>query len=156
MQYALVTLMLLLCGRVAAQEIETLPPGEDTIVSVTKGQAAPFNGQLFDTNTALRWGFWLQQYKVHLKLDVDTALKTCAVNSAHDAQVFTIQLQTATAVEKDLRDRLLQSEKARLTAEEEARNPPWYRSREFGFITGIVGSAIVVALTISAVHSAAM
>lgn len=146
-------LLILLVSTARAQEIATLPPGDDNIAAVSKGQPAPFTGQLFDTNTALRWGFWLEQYKLHLKLDVDTALKTCAVNQLHDQQVQAIQLQASQAVEKDLRARLLQSEKDRLAAEEEARNPPWFRTREFGFIIGVVGSAVVVALSISAIHA---
>lgn len=154
MRHFVFVLTLLLSAAVSAQEIQNIPPGEDVIVPLSKGQAAPFEGQLFNTNTALRWGFWLEQYKFHLKLDIDTALKTCAVNKEHDQQILTLRLDADQKIEADLRARLLASEKARLAAEDESRNPPWYRSREFGTITGVIGSAVVFVLSIYAVNAA--
>src|SRR6266576_2213660 len=120
--------LLLLATKSYAQDIATLPAGDDRIVTLHLSQPAPFEGQLFDNNTALRWGFWLQQYKLRLKLDVDTANKTCSVRLDNAASVLKIQADTATLIQKDLRERLVASEKARLLAEDDARNPPWYRS----------------------------
>lgn len=145
--------VLLLSSAAHAQDIQTLPPGADSIVPLRMGQAAPFDGQLFSTETALRWGFWLQQYKVHLKLDVDTALKTCAVNQASVEKIQDLQLDANQKIQADLQARLLASEKARLVAEDEARNPPWYRSREFGVVTGVVGSVVIFALSVSVIHA---
>lgn len=149
----LLLITLLVCSsRVFAQDIQTLPPGDDQIVSLKLGQSAPFDGQLFSTNTAMRWGFWLEQYKLRLKIDVEAAKATCAVQVDHDAKVAAIQSAAADAIQKDLKSRLLNSEKARLAAEEEARNPPWYRSREFGIVTGVALAAGAVTLSIWALE----
>ena len=145
-------LVLLLClaipSNLLAQEIQTIPPGDDKIVPLRLNQPAPFDGQLFDTNTAIRWGFWLQQYKQRLKLDVDTVEKACAVKLDFKKTELDVRTAAAAQVQADLRVRLLESEKQRLAAEEEARNPSWHKTREFGYLMGVLltGGAVVLGI----------
>lgn len=128
--------------------IATIPPGEDKISAVKKADPAPYDGQLYSTDTAIRWAFWLQQYKFRLKSDVETAQQICKAETDYRDKSLVIEQKRADKVEKDLTDRLLRSEKARLTAEDEARNPPWYRTREFGLVLGVIGTAGLVSLSV--------
>jgi hypothetical protein len=161
MRQLLVALFVLtVAGPLWAQEdtyklppIITLPPGADNIVPLLKSGKAPFSGQLFDTNTALRWGFWLQQYKLRLKSDVGVVRSLCTAEITYKDKALGIEQVRARAVEKDLDARLLRSEKARLAAEEYARNPPWYNTRTFGAVIGVVATVGVVALSVWALEA---
>lgn len=133
--------------------VETIPPGDDVIKPVRKGQAAPFDGQLFDVDTAIRWAFWLQQYKYRLDADAQRYQQVCKVEKNYRDKKLEIEKDRGSKVEKDLKDRLLRSEKARLAAEEEARNPPWYNTRTFGVIVGVVATVGVMALGIWALEA---
>lgn len=133
--------------------IEAIPPGEDVIVPLRKGQPAPFTGQLFDPNTALRWGNWLQQYKYRLEWDVAAVRKSYEVELTYKDEILTNERERAAKVEKDLTDRLARAEKARLKAEEEARNPPWYNTRTFGVVVGVLATAAVFGIAVAAVNA---
>lgn len=128
--------------------IATIPPGDDKISVIHKGDQAPSDGQLYSTDTALRWAFWLQQYKYRLKSDVEQVQQVCKAETEYRDKSLVVEKTRADKVEKDLADRLLRSEKARLSAEDEARNPPWYRTREFGLVLGVVGTARLVSLSV--------
>ena len=150
MNWRVFLIIFLLPSIVLAQTppIEANPPGEDKIEPINKGDPAPYSGQLFDPMTALRWGNWLQQYKLRLRLDVEKEQEICAAKTKFHLQLLNIEETRAKAVEKDLRLRLKTSEAARLTAEDEARNPPWYRTVWFGAGVGVVVTvSITVALT---------
>jgi len=101
--------------------IQTIPAGDDKIEPVHKGQPAPFDGQLYDSMTALRWANWLQQYKYRLVWDVEKSQSVCSVEKRYRDELLKAEETRATTVEKDLRERLARSEQARLKAEEEAR-----------------------------------
>ena len=133
--------------------ISTIPPGDDKIVSVKKTDPAPIDGQLYSTDTAIRWAFWLQQYKYRLKADVEQAQQVCKAETDYRDKALVIENDRNGKVEKDLTDRLIRSEKARLAAEDEARNPPWYRTTGFGVVLGVVTTAGLVSLSIWALHS---
>lgn len=131
---------------IRAQDVQTLPPGEDKIVALSLGQAAPFKGQLFDNDTAMRWAFWLEQYKLRLKVDVASEQATCKAKLDFGTEIQTIQSDASTAIQKDLKERLLRSEQGRLKAEEELRHPAWYTSVEFGIVVGVVGAGAIILL----------
>ncbi len=133
--------------------VKSIPPGDDKIVPVAKGAKAPFSGQLFDPLTALRWGNYLQQYKYRLAWDVKKEQSFCRIKTEYDGKLLAIEKKRATRVSKDLRSRLLVSEKARLVAEEEARNPPWYRSTQLGLGLGVVGTVAVVVVAAYALNA---
>lgn len=136
-----------------AQPIESIPPGDDKIVSIKKGQPAPFDGQVFSNDTALRWANWLKQLRARLELDVKKEKDVCTVETKHRDELLGIERARAGAVEKDAQERLRRSEEARLKAEEIARNPPFYKTMEFGMIMGAITLAGVFALSVWAIDS---
>jgi hypothetical protein len=135
----LLTLALLTAAPTAyaqAVPIEVIPPGDDRIEVLPKGQPAPFDGQLFDNDTALRWANWLRQYKVRLRVDVAEQRDVCAVRTTALQQQINVEQvkysQAVTAYEQ----RLLQ-------LQIEQANPPWYKSPIFYVATGVVTSALI-------------
>lgn len=128
-------------------DIVTFPVGEDAIVAVKKGEAAPYAGQLFDENTALRWAMWLQQYKLRYGLDLKAAQDSCQVVVRHSEEYRSIEEGRNKKSEADLRNRLLAAEKARLEAEEKLRNPPFWKEPGFWYGAGAVTVVLVVVAT---------
>ena len=124
--------------------IITFPPGEDAIISVKKGEPAPYAGQLYDENTALRWAMWLQQYKLRYGADMKAAQDSCKVEVAREGVYRAIESERNRKSEKDLSTRLLASEKGRLEAEEKLRNPPFWKEPVVWYVTGVVTAALVV------------
>ncbi len=63
-----------------------IPPGEDKIVPLKQGEPSPFSGQLFENNTALRWAYWLAQYKFLLRSQTELEKKKAEleINSYKD------------------------------------------------------------------------
>lgn len=127
--------------------IETTPPGDDRIAPLGLGEKAPFEGQLFDTPTALRWANWLKQYKYRLKADVELSEKICVVKGEYSEKVLAAEKERASTVETDLKTRLLRSEQSRVKAEYELQNPPWYKSFWFPMTVGVVGTVAVGGVT---------
>ncbi len=133
--------------------VEAIPPGPDRIVSLTRGQEAPFGGQLFDPSTAIRWGNWLMQYKYRLTWDVELEQKVCTEEKTYKDSLLIIEKERSQKVETSLREALRSSEKERLEAEEAARNPSWYSTMGFGVVVGVVATAAVFALAVWAVEA---
>lgn len=153
------TIFLALCvmlssTAVYAQPVEAIPPGDDVIVAIKKGVQAPFDGQLFSSETALRWANWLKQFRARLELDVKRANDVCEVEKGYRDSLLVIERERAASVERDLQDRLKASEAARLRAEEAMRDPAFYKTPEFGVIIGVVATAAVFALSVWAIDSA--
>jgi len=149
MSIRVATLVFLSSVTCFAQEAVTdIPPGEDKIVSVVKEEKAPFSGQLFSPDTALRWANWLQQYKVRLKADVQKEIEVCKATTDFKDKVIEIEKVRADKVERDLVVRLQRAETARLTAEEEARNPPWHKTWTFGLVAGVVTTGTIFGLSV--------
>lgn len=125
--------------------IETVPPGNDQIVSVRKGDIAPLTGQLFDMATALRWTNWLTQYRVRLVQDVNKEREICSVEAAFQKTLHQTETMRAEVIEKDLRDRILKLEQRNFKLVETANKPPaFYSTFEFGVLLGVVSSTILV------------
>lgn len=163
-RWLIVLFTLLVSGNVFAQEpispdppalppIQVIPPGDDVIVPLRKGLPAPFTGQLYDPNTSLRWANWLQQYKYRLKWDVLAVTQLCTVETGYRDSLLLIEKERAGKVEIDLTERLGRSEEARLNAEEEARNPPWYSTTTFGVFIGVVATAAVFGIAVAAIDA---
>jgi hypothetical protein len=143
---------LLLPSLAVAQEapspqVVTYPPGDDKIVVVHKGDAAPFTGQLYDDSTAVRWAVWLQQYKGRYAIDMKTAEEVCSVKLSTAEKLATIAAERDAAVHADAMQRLKDSETARLKAEEELRHPGFFDRPAVWFAIGVVATVAVTAST---------
>jgi hypothetical protein len=145
---AFVLLLTFLITRVAHADISSsssstglvpIPPGPDVIIAVVKGEPAPVNGQLFDNKTALRWGHYLEQAKLRLRVDVDTQRKVGDAEVAYQKRVLELERAQYASVTADLQKRLSLS----LT---ENVSPPWYRNPWFTFTVGLVVMGASVAL----------
>lgn len=133
-------------------QVVTYPPGDDKIVVVRKGDLAPYSGQLFEDNTALRWATWLQQYKSRYSLDMKAEQASCSIRIGHAAELAAIEADRSSKVEEDLRARLKATDAQRLKLEEELRDPGFFRQPSTWFATGLVTTLAVVAVTAYAVH----
>lgn len=156
----LALVLVLVAGTAQAQQapspdppIQTIPEGEDKIVPLRKGEPAPFGGQLFETDTAIRWGNFLLQYRYRLQWDVDLSEKKAAAEITYRDKLLVVEKDRAAKVEKDLEKRIEKVEAARLKAEERAANPPWYESRTFGMVIGVVTAVAVGAVAVAAIDA---
>lgn len=118
--------------------VQSIPPGDDKIVVVRQGEKVPFTGQLYDGATALRWANWLQQYRQLVVLNHEHDQQVCQAKLDFDATFLASETKKATTIERDLKDRLVASERARAAAQYEIDHPAWYRSIWFGAAVGIV------------------
>lgn len=147
MKALLVVLVVLLSSvRAGAEDLELrdIPPGDDVIAAVKKGDKVPFDGQIFDINTAIRWGNWLNQYRERLADSKAHAEKLCQTEIRYQEQIYAIEVDRYTKLSTDLEKRLLRAEQARVSAEHERDNPPFYKSFWFGLGIGVVSTSAVV------------
>jgi hypothetical protein len=145
---AAVALLLMARTALADPPVQAIPPGDDKIVVVHEGEKVPFTGQLYDNSTALRWGNWLQQYKVILALTTARDQQVCQAKLDFDTKTTAIEKLRTDGIEKDLRARLTQSEQQRLQLQQQIDHPPFYR--EFWFQAGVG-----VVVTLGATYAAA-
>ena len=142
MKALLFLLILLLPVPVLAQEapINTFPPGEDKIVPVSAGDPVPFSGQLFDDDTAIRWGNWLEQYRLRLPLDVALQKKV------DEARITALEGTLQTEREAAQESQRLYAERIK-SLEEQLVSPPWYSTPEFGIAVGVVSTLAIIGVT---------
>lgn len=133
--------------------IEPIPAGEDQIVTMRRGGVAPFAGQLFSIDTAIRWGNWLAQYRYHLRLDVKRERDLRLLDTELQDAILDAEKARAHQVELSLTTQLTSSEVARIQAEELLRNPPWYRTVTFGATIGVIGTVLVMVVGIWALEA---
>jgi hypothetical protein len=156
---SLLVAALLLPSLVAAEEARTIqvvtyPPGDDKIVVVRKGEPAPFTGQLYDDNTAVRWAIWLQQYKGRYAIDVKAVEDACEVKLDAADELAQIEEERTSTIHADAMLRLKESETARLKAEEQLRNPDFFDRPGVWFTVGVVSTLATVLTTAYLVDSA--
>jgi len=125
----------------------TFPPGDDRIVPLRNGQVAPFDGQLFDTNTALRWGNWMQQYQLRMKVDVETQKQLDMAQINYLNQVLELERKQYATVTTDYQKKVSDLEKQLQTP------PPFYRTQTFSFVMGAVVMTGVFALSVWALEA---
>lgn len=125
-----------------APQVVTYPPGDDKIVVVKKGETAPYTGQLFEDNTALRWAVWLQQYRERYGLDLKAEQDRCTAKLAYEVSLRGIAAEAAKATDADLRMRLKASEAGRLKAEEELRSPSFFSRPGTWFGIGVATTLV--------------
>jgi len=130
----LVVALMAFAGSAGAQEpapIETLPSGEDIIVPLRLEEPAPFQGQLFSNDTALRWANWLVQYKLRLQLDVQEQKSLC--------EVRTNALKKKHLIDQEKYNTVVLDYKVKLSdAEYRANYPPWYKDFWVGTTLGAI------------------
>ncbi len=132
------------------QEVVTIPTGPDKIQPLQLKEPAPYPGMLYDYDTALRWGNWLKQYQLRLKLDVQAEQQKCQVRVEAADKVLDLHKQAHKASEEDLRKRVLKLEERNIKLSDELRDRPWYETRTFGIVVGVVGSATLFGLSVYA------
>jgi len=133
--------------------LQDIPPGPDHIVPVRKGDPVPFEGQLYDNATALRWGNWLLQYKFHLAADVQLQKKLGDADTELWRKKYELMEEKYKVVATDYQGQVAhwQTETARYRTE--AENPPWYRTPLMGFAMGVVFTGFAVGAGAYAIHA---
>lgn len=115
------------------EPLKAVPPGDDKIVSIKEGDKAQFAGQLFSSDTALRWANFLEQAHVRLRVDVE---RERAIAAAKERA-----LEERLRLEKQRSELLLseyQKQIDRLT-----KPDPWYKSPVVPFMGGVLTMTIV-------------
>lgn len=123
------------------------PPGDDRIQPLSARQAAPFDGQLLDTDTAIRWTHRLEWYYDELHL----AYRLRATLLAAERRSHEIELRLTTesmqreieGLRQDLRDQAATAAQALA----QAREHPWYDTFVFGFVVGVLAVGLVMGVT---------
>lgn len=138
-------LLMLLPLMAYGQEVKVVE--KTNIVPIEKGEKAPFSGQLYSPETAIRWAFEIERLKTELRARVEREQKVCLVETSYRDRLLEIEEERASRVETDLMQRLRRAEKARIEAEHEAHNPPWYRHVNFGIGVGVVGTITILGTT---------
>ena len=156
---ALLVLLLVMIGTCMDKaQAEDFPPGDDQIVPLAEGERAPFDGQLFSTDTSIRWGFRLQRLRLQLEEDVAREQEICAAQ--------TDLLETKMRLTAENTEFQLQTLQEALNAERQtsqdlatqlsvAGEIPWYKTWEFGFGVGLVVAVLFGGLGGWLVHSLA-
>lgn len=135
-------------------ELSSIPAGEDHIVSVTKGAPAPFSGQLFSNETALRWGNWLEQYRLQVPMLLQTQERVCFTEIKYRDDVLRVKEDAAAIIQDDMMERLERLEERNTELQTQLnKGPEWYRSRTFGIVIGAVGALGFTALSIWAIDA---
>ena len=157
MRYALSLLLslilVLFCTNAVADDIvlptiPAIPDGKDVHQYLKKGDAAPFEGYLFDVPTSTRWGNWLVLWQQRYQIDMTQQLRIHATEiNLRDEKLKILQVQY------DMVTKDYQAQLARLR--NEAENPPWFRTTWFGVGVGVAGTMIVTSLSIWAIHEVA-
>ena len=137
-------------------QIQPIPAGEDKIVPLRKGEPAPYTGQLYSPETALRWANWLQQYQLQTPLLLGTQRQVCIAEIRYRDSVIRIDQEKFEQLEKDRMDRIarLEEQNAKLQGEL-SKGPAWYDSRGFGIVIGTVATLGVTVLSVWALNAAA-
>lgn len=140
MRMLLVFVFLAFSAPVSAQlEPPDIPPGEDHIEALSAGSLAPFDGQLLETDTAIRWANRLRWYRHELQLQTELhAEALVAVQDSREAAIRIVEASYSREIEglrQDLRDQAETFVKAKR---------PFVRTGAFGFIVGVVSAGVLV------------
>jgi hypothetical protein len=124
--------------------IRDIPPGDDRIVPLRQGEAAPYTGQLYSPETALRWAGWLQQYKLRLEVDVTAERMLREADVALGKRLVEIEQEKYRAAVTTYTGQLVTQQVRIKELEREIANPPWYHTPFFYLVMGTVGASLVV------------
>jgi hypothetical protein len=131
-------------ARADGADVVNIPAGEDKIVPMKKNEPSPFEGQLFDNDTALRWANWLVQYKQLVKTNAALQKRLCEI----DVNLANRKLE----IEQEKNNKIVPDLEAKLAkATNEAEHPPFYRTFWFGATVGVtVASLAAVGIAVAA------
>ena len=111
----------------------TIPPGDDVIIVLEAGQVAPWTGQFFNQDTAVRWLTTRRWYRIHVEeLRVQHSVELELVRSNYELRLRLVSESYERQVAA------LESSLA------EASNPPFWRRASFGLVLGVVLTAVAV------------
>lgn len=115
----------------------------DEVVPIEHGERAPFSGQLFPTELAIRMGMRIERLELQLEADVQRAQDLCAAETAYRDRLLELERERYQNDTTELRTA------AEGLADElaEARQVPWWRSWGFAFGMGVLASVLLVAGT---------
>jgi len=130
----------------AESKVKDIPPGDGKIVPLKAGDKAPFSGQLFDQATALRWANWLLQYEIKSELDEDLYKNLSSSSDELWKKKLEVEKEKYDTVTKDYQNTISVLNGKIADLEYEVRNPPWYKSVWFGFLTGCLVTTAAVAI----------
>jgi hypothetical protein len=133
--------------------LQDIPAGPDRIVPIRKGDSAPFEGQLYDNATALRWGNWLMQYKFRLDADVQLQKKLGEADTELWRKKYELMDEKYKLVATDYQGQVAHWETEAARYKSEAENPPWYRTPLMGFAMGVVFTSVAVGAGAYAIHA---
>jgi len=119
--------------------LPAVPEGPDIHGFLRKGATAQYDGFLFDSPTALRWGNWLNLWKLRYQIDFEMQQRVCSVN--------TDLLKEQLKAEQQRSAYVVETYRAQLELERKKNDQPWYRSFEFGVGAGVAGSLVLVIAT---------
>jgi hypothetical protein len=141
---ALLLVVVLLPRVAAAQDIPVppdIPPGEDVTVGLELGRPAPFRGVLIDVDTSIRQIHRLEWYEFRLRLEIESglALRT-ALEESYRRELEGVRSSYEREIEGLRAD--LREQAATMAA---ALQPdPFWETPGFGFIMGVLLSAVLV------------
>jgi hypothetical protein len=155
---SLIFSLVLLSAAIARAEdpapVQDIPPGDDQIEVLVQGKPAPFTGQLFSQETALRWANWLNQYKARLKSDVELEKAICKAETTYRDKLLAIEVVRGADIAKDQKQRMLRLEQYNAQLQDKINNPSFWHSMEFGLILGALSaSAVAVAVGVAAANN---
>lgn len=130
--------------------IKDVPAGDDKIVVVRKGDTVPFDGQLFDSSTALRWANWLKQYQLVLKIDGEYRDKLCKAQTDYNQKVIEAQEVRYKTVTLDYQSTVAKQQTEMMELRRSMDEPPFYKSVWFGVVIGVVMTGAAVGLGVYA------
>ncbi len=120
-----------------------IPPGEDVIEPLHRGEAAPFEGLLMDLDTSMRWANRLRWYRENTKLQLKLRDDTVAAVRASHQRELTLVTESYTREIEGCRGDLRQ-QAATFAA---ASDTPFYKTFSFGLVLGVILSGGLVGLT---------
>jgi hypothetical protein len=128
-------LLVLMSSTAAAQDVPeppAIPPGEDQIEHVVTNARAPYDGMLLSIDTAIRWTNALRWWPETFRLRVQHLEHTMELRQqSWDRQ----QVIVAEGHQRELE--LLLARVSALSAEVAVlRDPPFRKTRAFGFLSG--------------------
>ena len=113
------------------------PPGEDVRVHLKPGEVAPFEGILFDNNTALRWAGYLEQALVLQELEKKERTKAIQLELDRVAGLTEIERKR----HQETQRQLLWYQWRTSELEKKVLEPiPFYRTFWFGASLGVAAT----------------
>lgn len=122
--------------------LQPIPPGDDQILFLQMGQPAPYDGQLFDNPTAMRWGNWLRQWKLRYEIDMKEQAQLCT----NDKNLAQYKLE----LEQQKYNQVVATYAAEVTRlnTQLSQPTPWYKTQTFGIGIGVASTLVLTGVVV--------